>query len=179
MACCRIRLPGHLRFVFNPIAEIPITFSAYQMRHLFMRAFFPIMNIWRQMHPFTNLARKRSLAVESRAPISQPSQRPLAVLVDGSYASQVNVQRAWWAYRHAQVFGGRTLDAPGQFEGDPGAVTNYRKHEHNADRANSLPESVPLPISTQGVSEVGTSNSRPNCPCADIRPNVGTFAVQL
>ena len=95
---------GHLRLGLEPIVRIPIIFPANVLRGLFM--YLNFTDSWRQMHPFLYPARKGSFALESGAPISQPSQGALAILVDGSHASEVDVQRAWRAYRRSQVFGG-------------------------------------------------------------------------
>jgi len=80
------------------------------------------------------------LSVKSCSSFPQPDERSLTITIDRGHATKINVQRTWGAYRKSRVLCRRALESPGQSDGDPAIVTNYREPEHNFYVASSLPD---------------------------------------
>jgi hypothetical protein len=74
---------------------------------------------------------KSPFSVKGRSSFPQPDQGSLIITIDRLYATKINVQRTWWAYRKSQILCSRTLESAGQSDGDPAIVTNYPKYRHN------------------------------------------------
>jgi hypothetical protein len=77
-----------------------------------------------------------SFATKSRASLSQPGERSLAISVDRSYSREVNIERAWGTFRESQLLRGGSLQPASQSEGQPVIVTSYGKDQHDIFAAN-------------------------------------------